>query len=285
MKIVVCVKQVGYIYHSLAIDVKGAEIDPEKMVFMLNPYDEIAVEEAIRIKERLSNCEVIIITTGSSKSEEALRYSFAFGADRMIRIEDQNFGCWSTAMVLAEVIKDLDYDLILCGKKSIDTNGNNVASFLAELLDIPQVSGIVRLETLVQEKKAIVDRYLGRGDREVVECDLPALFTVENGLNNPRYPSLPHRISAEKEKIEVLNLRSLGVNLDQEMDLTEFMSLSPPRPKPKKRFTPDSNLSAGERMRLIMSGGVSEKKSDLLEGKSEDIADRIVEVLIQEKIL
>jgi electron transfer flavoprotein beta subunit len=115
------------------------------------------------------------------------------------------------------------------------------------------------LELLPQQKKAVADRYLGRGDRQVVECSLPALFTVEKGLNDPRYPSLANRLSAEREDIEVIEPASLGFSTDNDMDLTRYMTLSPPRPKPRKIFTPESNLSASERMRLLMSGGLTEK--------------------------
>jgi len=285
MRVVVCIKQIGYVYHPIAINASRDHIDPEKMVFMLNPYDEIAVEEAIKIKNNLNNCEVIVITVGPPRAEEALRYAFAMGADKMIRINYEGSDSWLISLALAKIIKDLSCNLILCGKKAIDSNGNQVGSFLAELLDIPQVSGIVGLEVLPEKKKAIADRYLGKGDRQVVECNLPALFTAENGINDPRYPSLPNRLSSEKKDIEVMGLSCLGLCIDQEIDLTKFMTFLPPRPKPKKLFTPDSNLSASERMKLIMSGGFNEKKSDLIEGKAEDIAKKVMEVLDQEKLL
>jgi electron transfer flavoprotein beta subunit len=285
MRVVVCIKQIGYVYHPIAINETRGHIDPEKMVFMLNPYDEIAVEEAIKIKENFNNCEVVIVTVGPPRAEEALRYAFAMGADKMIRIDYESCDSWLISMALAKIIKDLRCNLILCGKKAIDNNGNQVGSFIAELLDIPQVSGIVGLEILTGKKKAVIDRYLGKGDRQVVECNLPALFTVENGLNDPRYPSLPNRLLAEKKNIEVIDLNCLELCVDQGIDLTKFMTFSAPRPKPKKLFTPDSNLSASERMKLIMSGGFNEKKSDLLEGKAEHIANKIIQILTQEKLL
>jgi len=284
MRVIVCIKQICYVYHPIAIDSSGRDIDPEKMVYMLNPYDEVAMEEAMKIKERFAGSEVIVITAGPPRTEEALRYAFAFGADRMIRIDCQNLDPWTTSLILAETIRDLKYDIILCGKKAIDTNDNQVGSFVAEILEIAQVSGIVRMEVLPDMKKVIVERYLGKGDREAVECDLPALFTVEKTLNDPRYPTLPNRLRAEKEKIESIEATALNIHVDVEMDLREFASLAPPRPKPKKVFTPDSHLSASERRRLIMSGGVTEKKSNLFEGAPEDIAKRIVNILIKEKI-
>jgi electron transfer flavoprotein beta subunit len=285
MKVVVCIKQVRYVYGDLPLRGIRNEIDPEKVVHMINPYDEIAVEEAARIKERYNDCEVVLITVGPPASEESLRYSFALGGDRMIRVNCGSGDPWCISVILAEVIKDLNYDIVLCGKKAIDSNAGLVGSFIAELLNIPQVSAIINLELLPQQKKAVADRYLGRGDRQVVECSLPALFTVEKGLNDPRYPSLPNRLSAEREDIEVIEPASLGFSTDNDMDLTRYMTLSPPRPKPRKIFTPESNLSASERMRLLMSGGMTEKKSGLLKGNPEDIAGKVVEILIQEKVV
>jgi len=285
MRVIVCIKQIGYVYHPIAIDSPGGSIDPEKIVYMLNPYDEVALEEAVRIKEKFPGSEVTVITAGPPQVNKTLRYAFAFGADRMIRIHCRKLAPWATSLVLAAVIKDLEYDLILCGKKAIDTNDNQVGSSIAELLNIAQVSGIVGLEVSPQREKAIVERYLGKGDRDVIECNLPALFTVEKTMNDPRYPTVPNRLMAERQEIHEIEAESLDVNFDSEVDLTEFMSLSPPRPRPKKVFTPDSKLSATERMKMIMSGGMVAKKSDLLKGPPERLADQIIEILIQEKII
>jgi len=285
MRVIVCIKQIGYVYHPIAIDSPGGSIDPEKIVYMLNPYDEVALEEAVRIKEKFPGSEVTVITAGPPQVNKTLRYAFAFGADRMIRIHCRKLAPWATSLVLAAVIKDLEYDLILCGKKAIDTNDNQVGSSIAELLNIAQVSGIVGLEVSPQREKAIVERYLGKGDRDVIECNLPALFTVEKTMNDPRYPTVPNRLMAERQEIHEIEAESLDVNFDSEVDLTEFMSLSPPRPRPKKVFTPDSKLSATDRMKMIMSGGMVAKKSDLLKGPPERLADQIIEILIQEKII
>jgi electron transfer flavoprotein beta subunit len=285
MKILVCIKQVGYVYHPLAIDAPGGSIDPEKMVSMLNPYDEIAVEEAVRIKECCGECEVILITAGPPEAEEALRYAFAFGADKMIRIHYEGFDPWATSLALGAVAKGIDYDVILCGKKAIDSNGNQVSSYLAELLGIPQVSGIVGLEIVPNKQEALAERYLGKGNRQVVACSLPALFTAEEGLNDPRYPSLPNRLRAERKEIQEIHLDNLENGSDREIRVGANMHLSPPRPRPKKIFTPDSALSPSERKRLVMSGGAVSKKGNLHEGKAEDIAARIVDVLVRERVV
>ena len=286
MRIIVCIKQTGYICHPIAIDRKGGEIDHEKIVYMINPCDEAAMEEAIRIKQRFPGAEVIALTLGPPRAEEALRYAFAFGADKMIHVIGESPDSLSTATVLAKVIEGLDFDIILCGKKSIDSNAGMAGSFLAELLDIGHTTGIVKLDVFPEKGRAIVERSIGRGDREQVECALPALFTVERGINDPRYPTLPNRLRGGKEVIEHIEMASLNIRFNIESGLGGSISLSPPRPKPKKVFTPDSRLSASERKRLIMSGGgKTAKKGELIEGNPDEVAKIIIDVLVREKIV
>lgn len=286
MRVLVCIKQITYFYHPFALDASESSLDLEKMALMLNPYDEVAVEAAVRIKERYGDCEIVAITAGLPNSEKALRYAFAMGADKMVRIDFEGFDPWLTALALANTVQGMQFDIVLCGEKAIDNNAGQVGSFLGELLEVPQVSGIVGLELFPERKMALADRYLGRGgDRQIVGCPLPALFTVEDGLNYPRYPTLGRRLLAEKEKVEVIKIDIHKLRTDKNMDLTASMRLSPPRPKPKKTFTPDSSLSASERMRLIMSGGVTEKTGKLLQGKADEVAEKILDVLVQEGIV
>ncbi|MFH2045662.1 MAG: electron transfer flavoprotein subunit beta/FixA family protein [Pseudomonadota bacterium] len=287
MKIIVCVKQIGYIYDPTAIDLATGEIDPEKMVSMLNPYDELAVEEAIKIKESENDCEVIAITAGGPEADNALKYSFAMGADKMVRLDYESLDPSLISLFLSEAIKKIGYDFILCGKKSMDSNAGQVGSFIAERLQIPQVSGIVSLKLSLNDKKAVVERYLGKGDREEIECDLPALFTTEMGLNDPRYPTLPRRLLAEKTNIEILDTTSLGVSPDKAIGLTDILKFSQPRPKTRKTFSPDSNLSATDRLKLMMSGGGAKPKEDsnVLEGSADELAEHILKYLIQEQII
>jgi electron transfer flavoprotein beta subunit len=285
MKVIVCIKQIGYICHPIAIDRRGGDVDPGKIVYMLNPYDELAMEEAIRIKDRFHGTEVVVLTMGPPRAEEALRYAFSFGADKMIRINSANLNPWHTSSVLAKAIDRLGYDIILCGKKAIDSNENMVGSFLAESLDIGQVTGIVKLDVFPDKKEAIAERSVGRGDREVIECGLPALFTVEKGINEPRYPTLPNRLRAEKADVERMEMASPGMEFDLNLGSNQSVNFSPPRPKPKKVFTPDSGLSAGERRRLLMYGGRKAKEGNLIEGAPDKAAEVIMNILIQEKMV
>jgi electron transfer flavoprotein beta subunit len=285
MKVIVCIKQIGYICHPIAIDRRGGDVDPGKIVYMLNPYDELAMEEAIRIKDRFQGTEVVVLTMGPPRAEEALRYAFSFGADKMIRIDSANLNPWHTSSVLAKAIDRLGYDIILCGKKAIDSNDSMVGSFIAESLDIAQVTAVVKLDVFPDKKEAIVERSVGRGDREVIECGLPALFTVEKGINDPRYPTLPNRLRSETADVERMEMASLGMEFDLDLGSNQSINFSPPRPKPKKVFSPDSGLSAGERRRLLMSGGKKAKEGDLIEGAPDKAAEVIMNILIQEKMV
>ena len=118
-----------------------------------------------------------------------------------------------------------------------------------------------------------------------MDCTLPALFSVELGINSPRYPTLPDRFKADKERIAVIDMSSIDVALSKNISLGHLTDLSPPRPRPKKVFTPDSNLSASERRRLMMSGAKTAKKGDMIEGEPGKVAETIMNVLIQEKIV
>lgn len=287
MKIVVCVKQVSFVYYPTPINLATGEIDLEKIVFMLNPYDEVAVEEAISIREKSGHGEVILLTAGGQETETALRYALAMGADRMIRVDYESPDPWLTSRALAAAIQKTGYDLVLCGKKAIDSNSAQVGSFLAELLHIPQVSDIVRLSIAAQERQATVERYLGKGDREELECNLPALFNVEMALNDPRYPTLPQRLKAAQAPVEIMSAQSLGINPESETAMTKVAKISLPRPKTRKVFTPDSSLSAEDRLKQMMTGGSAKAKEagDLLEGTPEELAGHIVKFLMQEKIV
>lgn len=285
MKIIVCIKQIGYIYHPLAIESAGSDIDPEKVVHMLNPFDEVSVEAALRIKQDFPESEIVLITVGTAKADEALRYAFAMGGDKMIRVHSDTTDPGNISRNLANAILHQGFDMILCGKKAMDTNDNLVHSFIAEALGIPQVSGIVGLQPYPDDGRVILERYLGRGDREVVECPMPALFTVEKGMCDPRYPSLINRRKAEKTEIEVLDPDLFEGGFEGMIEFGGVYTLIPPRPRPKKVFTPEASLSPIERLQIIMSGGAAEKKGDLFKGKPDDMATKILEIMVQEKII
>jgi len=199
-KIIVCVKQTFDTEAKIVLE--DGKISDKGVKLITNPYDEFAVEEAIRIKEK-TGCEVVLICVGAETAQEAMRYCLAMGADRGIHLKDEAFlngDEKSAAAALAKAIeKEGDYDLILCGQVAIDDGSSQVPQRVAELLDIPQVTIATKLE--LEDDKAKVTREADGGN-EIWETELPAVITAQRGLNEPRYPSLPNIMKAKKKEIK-----------------------------------------------------------------------------------
>lgn len=289
MNIVVCVKWI--ISTDNAIKIESGTIKDRGLHHVVNPCDLIAVEEAVRLKELHAGSEVVLVCVGPPSAKQGLRRCFAIGADRGIILWDTAFehsDGYATAIILAGAIKHLNYDLVLCGQKAADVEEEQVGATLAEFLNIPMISACIKVDIDSGGHKVIVHRKLQRGDREIVETNPPALLTVELGLNKPRYPTLRAILNAQRKKIQEYDLKALGLSHDEvgsRGSKTRVAAISPPKPRPKKLFTPDSNLSAAERRRLIMSGGVKQKQGNLLEGNPEYIASNVVRFLGEQKFL
>lgn len=216
MNILVCLKQVPDTESQIKIAPDGKAIVTDNIKWVMNPYDECAVEEALRIKEKFGG-EVTIIGVGPKRVTEAIRTALAMGADKGILVDDPALtgtDSLGTARVLAAVIKDLEYDMILCGKQGVDDDSAVVGSNLAELLDIPQVSVVVKLE--VSEDGSVVKAHKEvEGGTFVIETALPVLITAQKGLNEPRYASLPGIMKAKKKPLDVKTIADLGVDASE----------------------------------------------------------------------
>ncbi|MCK4306250.1 MAG: electron transfer flavoprotein subunit beta/FixA family protein, partial [Candidatus Eisenbacteria sp.] len=191
MKVVVCMKQVPSSEARIVVASDGVSIDRTDVEMVVSPYDEYALEEALRIKDSRGEGEVIIVTVGPEKAKEAIRSCLAMGADRGVIVTDdayQGGDGLATARILADVIRTLDPDLVLAGKLSIDVESDCVGIALAEYLGWPHVSMIHKLEW-EDNGKAKTYRAI-EGGQEEVEVSLPAVLTTEKGLNEPRYASL-----------------------------------------------------------------------------------------------
>jgi electron transfer flavoprotein beta subunit len=290
MNILVCVKPVPDV-SIISIDPNTGLINSDDLVYIVNPYDMVAMEEAVRIKERDGVSQVTLISMAPASAKRLLRRCLAIGADEAMLLWDSSFDnsdSYAAGIILAKAIGSLQYDLILCGQKAIDTEAGQVGSVIAERLGIPLASRVAKIDILPDCKKVTVESKLEKGNRAKVEVILPALLTVEVDLNEPRYASLPSLMAGLRKDIKEYNLEALGLSYEevgQEGAKTRTITLSPPRPRPKKVFTPDSSLSAEERLRLIMSGGVTQKKGDLLEGDPGNIASSVVRFLSEKKLL
>ncbi|MCF6094861.1 electron transfer flavoprotein subunit beta/FixA family protein [Microaerobacter geothermalis] len=208
MKILVCLKQTFDTEERIVI--QDGQISEEGVEFIINPYDEYAVEEALKLREQHGG-EVTVITVGPTRAESALRTALAMGADKAVIVHDESlFGDeYTIAKVLAAVVKQREYDIILAGNMAVDDGSAQVGPRLAEELGIPHVSTIVKLD--VEGNKARVERDV-EGDTEVIEVQLPVLVTAQQGLNEPRYPSLPGIMKAKKKPLERLSAGDLGLD-------------------------------------------------------------------------
>jgi electron transfer flavoprotein beta subunit len=209
------------------------ELDIENK-YALNFFDEFAVEEALRIKEKLGDGKVTVITLGSHKATDALRRGIAMGADEAFQIEDpalEEVDGYVTAKTLAKFIQGQNYDVILCGKQAIDDDSGAVGPALAQLLGIPYLTSIIELEVAADKNEARAAREI-EGGREIVTCPLPALFTAQKGLNEPRIPQVAGVMKAMKAQIQKIDLEALGLSPEDVRPKTKILKFYPPEKRP-----------------------------------------------------
>jgi electron transfer flavoprotein beta subunit len=209
-KIMVCIKRV--VDYNVRIRVKpdgsGVMLDGVKM--SINPFDEIALEEALRIKERGTNIEVLAVSIGVADTQQQLRTALAMGADRAILVQsDVAVEPLTAASVFLALAKKENPDLILLGKQAIDDDANQTGQMLAAIWERPQATYASKIE--IAAGKATVTREVDAG-LETIEVDLPAVITVDLRLNEPRYVKLPDIMKAKKKPLDVTSLDALGVS-------------------------------------------------------------------------
>jgi electron transfer flavoprotein beta subunit len=222
MQIYVCVKHVPDTAAKITV-VDGSGF-AETCKFIVNPYDEYAVEEAVQLKDKAGDGEVIIVTVGKESAVNTMRSALAIGADRgiLVKTDAQFVGSRLTAgAIKAAIAQDGNPDLILCGKQSIDSEGMQTPFRLANAMDLAVVTDVVDLN--IGDGKAVAEREIGGGSREVVEMQLPCVIGATRGLNEPRYPKLPDIMKAKKKEIKQINLSDLGLDLASSQ--TELVNL------------------------------------------------------------
>jgi len=209
MKAVVGIKR--SVDYNVRIQVKpdGTGVVTEGVKHSMNPFDEIAMEEAVRLKEKGKITEIIAVTVGGQKNEETLRSALAFGADRAVHVKEEGeIQPLTAAKALAAVFKKEGAQLFIAGKQAIDDDANQTGQMIASLLDLPQATFASKVE--IDGNKAIVTREVDAG-LETLEVDLPAVITADLRLNEPRYLKLPDIMKAKKKPVDVQSFASLGV--------------------------------------------------------------------------
>ncbi|MDR3554278.1 MAG: electron transfer flavoprotein subunit beta/FixA family protein [Syntrophobacteraceae bacterium] len=274
MKIVVCVKQVCQVCGRSGLAPETRFLTPQDLVYRVNPYDEAAVSVAARIKGASDKTEVHLLTLGPLTAERELRRCAAMveANDLFQIVSDADLDPRSKSDLLAQAIRNIGPDLVLCGKESIDTRHGQVGAFLAHSLGLPFVASIKELD-ISAEGKARVERSAGRGLREILESTLPAVFSVDMGAQALLLPSLE-----QKKRADRLVVRTLAFE-EGAKPRTKRVGLHPPRPRPKKIAAPDSRLPAFERIAQLLSAGRVEKKGVVLNGTVESQVDGLLAFL------
>jgi electron transfer flavoprotein beta subunit len=251
MKIVVCVKQVPDTETRIRIGSEGDRIAETDVNWIVSPYDEFAIEEALRIKEKQGG-EVVLVSLGPDRVQSALRSGLAMGADSAIHLKDplfQDADTLATAQALAAAIKPLGPDLVLTGQQGVGGDNSQVPGLLAEILDLPQVTMAVRIE--LQDGSATVQREV-EGAHEEWELTLPAVISAQKGLNEPRYASLKGIMAAKKKTIETRDAAALGLSAADVAPKTKVVALElPPARAGVRMIEGDAATQAKELLRLL----------------------------------
>ncbi len=223
MKVLVAVKRV--IDYNVKVRVKSdnTDVDLANVKMALNPFCEIAVEEAVRLKEAGTASEVVVVSIGPKACQEQIRTALALGADRGIQVEtDEMPESLTVAKLLAKVVEDEQPQLVILGKQSIDADNNQTGQMLGALLDMPQ--GTFASEVKVDGDKVNVTREVD-GGLQTLALNLPAIVTTDLRLNEPRYASLPNIMKAKKKPLDVKTPADLGVELKAH---TRLLKVTPP---------------------------------------------------------
>jgi electron transfer flavoprotein beta subunit len=251
LKVVVCVKQVPDTESRIRIAPDGKSLAEGELNWIVSPYDEYAIEEGLRIKEKKGG-EVVLVTLGPDRAQSALRSGLAMGADSAIHLKDPLFDgldTLGTARALAAAIRPLSADLVLTGQQGVGGDNSQVPGLLAEMLDLPQVTMAVKLE--LGEGKATIEREV-EGAHEVWETSLPAVISAQKGLNEPRYASLKGIMAAKKKPIEVKDAASLGLKPEDLAPKTRVVALELPPSRPGvKMIQGDADTQVKELLRLL----------------------------------
>jgi len=231
VNIVACVKQVPDTETLIKVKPDGSGIDETGIKWVMNPYDEFGVEEALKLKEKFGG-DVTIVSLGPARALETVRTALAMGADKAIHINDpalEGADAYNIAAALAAAIKGIPYDIIFCGQRAIDDDAGQVGSVLAEFLSIPQITIVTKVD--VEGASIKVVRPI-EGAQLLIESSLPCVVTTQKGLNEPRYASLPGIMKAKKKPVDVKDAAGLGITVTPKAKIAK--TLPPPARPPGK---------------------------------------------------
>jgi electron transfer flavoprotein beta subunit len=245
LNVIVCIKRVPDTAAKIRIAADGRSIDPLGVEYKLNPYDEFALEEALRVREKAGQGQVTVLCYGPAEAAPVIRTALAMGADRAVHLKgDAPFGDgYAAASVLADALKTLPFDLLFFGKQAVDDDGHQVGVLVARRLGLPHVSVVTKFELDAAARRATVHRQV-EGGEEVIEVGLPAAFTAQKGLNEPRFASLKGILAAKSKPVE-----ERAVGAAPQRIVVEKLELPPARPP--GRIVGQGAAAAPELVRLL----------------------------------
>ncbi len=292
MEILVCVKQVLDARLPIEVTEDGEVFQKEvSPVYVLNPSDRCALEEAIKLRDGFGPCHITAMTVGPSGANMVLAQCLARGVDAVVHLvtdDSMPLDSFAVARALSDAIKAHGFDLILCGDRSLDEGSAEVAPILAELLDIPQVTGVVKLNVSSTDSQVVAERKLERGYRQVVQAGLPALVAVDTSICEPRYltrRAIRGAAAMLPKKCKVILVPS-AEGAEDGVGLRKVEARTPPRPRPKKTVSADEGKSAQDRIAMMLGGGMMPAKSSKrTNGSSQGPADEIIAFLKEKGLL
>ena len=225
MKILVTAKRVPDPNSAIKVKPDGSGIVTDGLKYVVNPFDENAIEEALKIKEKVAGTEVVLVSIGDKSAQEQLRTGLAMGGDRAVLVlADGDLDSTAVAKVLQKVVENEKIDLVLLGKQAIDDDSNAAGQMLAELLGWPQATYASKVDLGGDQKSATVVREID-GGLETLSIPLPAVITADLRLNEPRYASLPGIMKARKKELKEIPVAELGVDVKPKL---KIVKLQPP---------------------------------------------------------
>ena len=248
MKIYVCVKHVPDSAARITIQEKN-QFD-ESVTFILNPYDEHAVEEAARVKQQVGDCEIIAVSVGKKDAENTLRSALAMGADRgvLIQTNDRPDSIVTARALKAAIEQDGKPDLIFAGKESIDSEGFQTMFRLAAGLDVPVASNVVGFS--LEPDRVVVECEMEAGATGIIEMPIPCVIGTGKGLNKPSYPTLPAIMKARKKEVKIIDLKDLAIEMPASS--MEILELQPAvEDRVAKELVGPPEAAAGELIRIL----------------------------------
>ena len=236
MKIIVCIKQV--LDTSATIQIENGQVVSPGSSRIINPYDEYAIEEAVRIKAKKPDTEITLLSLGPEGFKDSIKRALAMGADKAVQLMDPRFvglDSYAVTRILMRYIESIPYDLILCGKQAVDVDMAQTGPTLATFLGIPFVTVVTGMEFSDDFQNAKITRQV-EGGSEIRELTLPLLVTCQKGLNEPRLPSLKGIMAAKKKEVLTLSANDLGIeegtlNIEDNKIVQENLCLPPERKK------------------------------------------------------